>query len=615
MSTNRLESWCTERTWSWLLIGLLACPGCGRLLSREVDEDDCAWARTLIAQGAGEQAIDGLDKLIAANPRHARAVFHRAWAYEKIGRHDLALAGYTEALRLDDEIMAPGKIHLNGDPRQGVPLGIKPAEVYCRQGMLLNERGRSDSAIQAFGEALQTQPNCAEARYGRAVAFLAKGFPELAFDDLTEALRFKPQYAEALSQRARAATLKGDARQAMEDCHAAILADPQQPFAYRVLGSVHASQSPPALDRALAYLQEAVRLDPSSAAEVRAQMARIWFDRAIALRGAGEEAEAQQALAKATALEEKYGPMYAQHVAKLTLSKSGPQVVTVLRPIEPNPAVVELANQGSTLSNQGQWEAAIQEFTKAIAADPKHAPSYYGRGVAFLKNGFPDTAVEDFSEAVHLDKSLAKAWNERANAYVMTGECYLAAEDATRAIRLDPRLSTAYQHRAMAYVKTDRFDQAIADAQKAVSLDANLQVETQVILAEAYRGRARLALSRKQPQAALNDLHEAIRIEPRWVQELRPQLAEALRIRALQLARQSEFAPAITDLTEALRQYANDPESLKERGFVYFKMQKWDLAAVDLAKAVELDPRLTFEARWHLAESQRRRDATAYVGK
>jgi hypothetical protein len=67
------------------------------------------------------------------------------------------------------------------------------------------------------------------------------------------------------------------------------------------------------------------------------------------------------------------------------------------------------AETGRVLLSQGQAEAALEEFSHAVAADPHNAQNFNGRGVAFGMLGQTAAARADFVRALELDPGLEEA--------------------------------------------------------------------------------------------------------------------------------------------------------------------------------------------------------------
>ena len=77
----------------------------------------------------------------------------------------------------------------------------------------------------------------------------------------------------------------------------------------------------------------------------------------------------------------------------------------------------------------GKYNAALEDFTKAIEMAPKNAVLYCDRGYTYAcKKNFP-AAVEDYTRALELDPRLRLAYANRALAYEKMKKKDLAAMD------------------------------------------------------------------------------------------------------------------------------------------------------------------------------------------
>lgn len=92
---------------------------------------------------------------------------------------------------------------------------------------------------------------------------------------------------------------------------------------------------------------------------------------------------------------------------------------------------------GNEYGNQREYQAAIGNYTRAIARDPHYALPYYSRGVLYCRE------IGDYEGAV---------------------------KDLTRVIELDPRRPKAYFNRGLAHKMRMDYDKAIADFEQYLRL-------------------------------------------------------------------------------------------------------------------------------------------------
>src|SRR5688572_32793093 len=67
-----------------------------------------------------------------------------------------------------------------------------------------------------------------------------------------------------------------------------------------------------------------------------------------------------------------------------------------------NPTATGHANKGVQLAQQGAFDQAVEEFTKAIEADPRDARFYRDRGGVYLTMKRFQDAINDFTKAIEL---------------------------------------------------------------------------------------------------------------------------------------------------------------------------------------------------------------------
>ena len=82
--------------------------------------------------------------------------------------------------------------------------------------------------------------------------------------------------------------------------------------------------------------------------------------------------------------------------------------------------------RGVVFVQQGQYADAIDEFTKAIQADPNDPRGYVNRGVAKRTSGRLQDAVPDFSKAIEIAPNDEVAYRERDNAVQQQFEAALS---------------------------------------------------------------------------------------------------------------------------------------------------------------------------------------------
>jgi len=129
--------------------------------------------------------------------------------YEK-GDYQGALANYNQALQLNPNL----------------------AEAYCWRGAAYYAIGDKLSAIDDFNQGLQINPNNAIAHSNRGAVRSDIGDKQGAIDDFNQAIRLNPNYAKAYYNRGNARSAIGDKLGAIEDYTQVLNINPNYAKAY-----------------------------------------------------------------------------------------------------------------------------------------------------------------------------------------------------------------------------------------------------------------------------------------------------------------------------------------------------------------------------------------------
>jgi tetratricopeptide (TPR) repeat protein len=101
-----------------------------------------------------------------------------------------------------------------------------------------------------------------------------------------------------------------------------------------------------------------------------------------------------------------------------------------------------------------------------------HDNQYYWiyKGYTAVENGKYNDAITNYTKAIQLDSSFAEAFRYRATAYCYLKKYTEALADFDRAIKLDPEDAASFNGRAAIYEELDILNVAIKDYAKAVEL-------------------------------------------------------------------------------------------------------------------------------------------------
>ncbi len=234
----------------------------------------------------------------------------------------------------------------------------------------------------------------------RSHAYSQKGDRERALSDLNQALVISPYFWGALVNRAILYTNEGQLDLALKDYNDAIIFNSNIPEAYLYRAVVYDKKGD--LDHAIADAAEAVRRNPK-------YLAAHLFLVDHYLTAGKPEASTQEATA-ALALGAK--------PASLLNGRCWTRAVAGIEPklalADCDQALALAPNNASYLDSRGlvdlrldDFDAAIKDYSAALAGNPDQPTSLYGRSLARRRKGDTTGADVDAASAIAMDKSVA----------------------------------------------------------------------------------------------------------------------------------------------------------------------------------------------------------------
>ncbi len=142
---------------------------------------------------------------------------------------------------------------------------------------------------------------------------------------------------------------------------------------------------------------------------------------------------------------------------------------------------------GVHLLGDRKYEGAIEQFTKALASNPRSEAAYEGRARAFAGLESWRKAADDYSQAIRLNPKSTSAYHGRAEAHEALKEYKKAIADVTEALMLSP-YSFYYGERARMYAKMG--ETKLAEQDK-ISRDQKMKAEHARHIADCDRAIAK----------------------------------------------------------------------------------------------------------------------------
>lgn len=213
----------------------------------------------------------------------------------------------------------------------------------------------------------------------------------------------------------------------------------------------------------------------------------------------------------------------------------------------------EIFHEGIQKGLEGEFQAAIEHFSRAIEMKPLFAEAFLYRGIALSElKRFPE-AIKDFSISLELNPELAdQGLYFRGLARSAAGDHELAIDDYSKALNINPDYLTYYQ-----------------------------------------RGKSCFAIGRYE--AAVQDFSIALRIRPRF--------ADAVLYRAKAYYHSGEGLLALEDLNQASILLSGSAEVHYYRGLVNRVLQNEAAAKEDFDIALRLNPHISIPGNENKASS------------
>lgn len=267
-------------------------------------------------------------------------------------------------------------------------------------------------------------------------------------------------------------------------------------------------------------------------------------------------------------------------------------------------------NRGVVYSDQGEYDKAIADFSRAIGLDRDCADGYYNRGVVYQRGKEYRKAVRDYTQAIRINPKYLKAYINRGQIYSLNEDYEKAIFDFRRAIEISPFETAAYSHLAYLYFTLGKKEKAAFFYKKILEIDpsdAAAYYDLGVIYADAGNQKGAITLFNKALEAdpryapafeRLVQFYSAKRDKERLAGLYKKAIAHKLdyfdayyKIGNL-YSDTGRHKDALALYRRAIEINPGSAKAYAALGSSYCQLGKNKMAAAFLKKAIELDPGL-----------------------
>ena len=128
------------------------------------------------------------------------------------------------------------------------------------------------------------------------------------------------------------------------------------------------------------------------------------------------------------------------------------------------------SNMGNVLKDKGDLEAAIESYKQALKIKPDYAQAYSNMGIALKGKGDLNAAISSYKQALKIKPDYAEAYNNMGSALNDKGDLEAAIESYKQALTIKPDYAEAYNNMGIALKDKGDLEAAIESYKQALKI-------------------------------------------------------------------------------------------------------------------------------------------------
>jgi tetratricopeptide (TPR) repeat protein len=246
--------------------------------------------------------------------------------------------------------------------------------------------------------------------------------------------------------------------------------------------------------------------------------------------------------------------------------------------IDTTPDSILYFYRSETYLNMGKYEEAMADYKKYMGGNCPDILIYNYFGEHFSSQRKYEEAIEAFTKAIDTDPGYADIYYNRGNALSCLERYKEAIEDYTKAIDIKSDYAEAYFNRGNAFSAQLKYEEAIANYNQAITLDPDV--------AEFYISRGDVFYKQRNHEKAISNYSKA--------KKLKPDYFKIYRKCGDVFLDQGKYKEAIANFTTVIAYKPNDDSIRNKRGLAYVRQGMYEAAITDFSKVINNDPENAF---------------------